>query len=264
MQIRKNILDHFKTQADIAIERNNDKPIGVKILSDVDDTLYSSGGKFPAGCDKEYPKHQLYPGCLSFFRSLDKQGQVDDTACNLVFLSARPHAYKDVAEEHSYRLFKKLVAEEKMHSIPTLLPGQIKQGFQAMTQYPFYKTLAWKSVGELKFLTFENYSAMYPEYKYVFCGDDGQGDLLAGELMAERHPEKLLGVFIHRVVDRGAALNTHKLKEKGWSILGEDLGEPDPNMKTWDHQVRQRPWAKRSEVKGSEACRAAEDAKTGG
>jgi hypothetical protein len=100
-----------------------------------------------------------------------------------VFLSARPHAYKDVAEEHSYRLFKRLVSEGKMHSIPTLLPGRIKQGATAMVQFPFYKTLAWKAVGELKFLTFEHYAKMYPEYKYVFCGDDGQGDLLAGELM---------------------------------------------------------------------------------
>ena len=128
---------------------------------------------------------------------------LDESECNLVFLSARPHAYKDMAEEHSYRLFKGLVREGKMHVIPTLLPGRLKQGLQAVLLYPFKKTLAWKAVGELKFKTFENYSKMYPEYKYVFCGDDGQGDLLAGELMSKHYPDSVLAVFIHRVVDKG-------------------------------------------------------------
>ena len=117
------MLKHFKAEADKMIAESGSS-VGLKVLSDVDDTLYSSGGKFPAGADEEYPKHQLYPGCLKFFKYLDHQGAEDDSACNLVFLSARPHAYKDVAEEHSYRLFKKLYREKKMHVIPTLLPGR--------------------------------------------------------------------------------------------------------------------------------------------
>ena len=31
-----------------------------KILFDIDDTLYSSNGVFPAGCDKRYPRHVLH------------------------------------------------------------------------------------------------------------------------------------------------------------------------------------------------------------
>ena len=247
---RNDILEHFKSEAGMMARSANEKhgiPLheykyGVKILSDVDDTLYSSGGKFPAGIDKEYPKHQLYPGCLNFFRSLDKiydvtdsQGvgvegtpsDVDESECNLVFLSARPHAYKDMAEEHSYRLFKGLVREGKMHVIPTLLPGRLKQGLQAVLLYPFKKTLAWKAVGELKFKTFENYSKMYPEYKYVFCGDDGQGDLLAGELMSKHYPGSVLAVFIHRVVEKGKALHTQVLESRGETLLGESLKSPD-------------------------------------
>ena len=34
------------------MERLLDGSVGIKILSDIDDTLYSSGGHFPAGCDK--------------------------------------------------------------------------------------------------------------------------------------------------------------------------------------------------------------------
>jgi hypothetical protein len=42
-----------------------------KILSDVDDTLFASGGKFPAGVDKRYPGHTVYPGVIEFYKELD-------------------------------------------------------------------------------------------------------------------------------------------------------------------------------------------------
>ena len=88
-----------------------------KILSDVDDTLSSSGGSWPAGMDTSYPKKTVYPGVLGFYRELDigTSGQFhvryfckllppppgsevwDDLRVgNLVFLSARPHVYKDL------------------------------------------------------------------------------------------------------------------------------------------------------------------------
>lgn len=40
------------------------RPCGVKIFSDVDDTLACSGGLFPAGIDNRYPRHTIYPGGL--------------------------------------------------------------------------------------------------------------------------------------------------------------------------------------------------------
>jgi len=45
------------------------KPI--KILSDIDDTLFSSGGHFPAGCDRRIPRHEYYPGLLQLFREVE-------------------------------------------------------------------------------------------------------------------------------------------------------------------------------------------------
>ncbi|GMI22165.1 hypothetical protein TeGR_g12795, partial [Tetraparma gracilis] len=57
-----------------------------------------------------------------------------------------------------------------------------------------------------------------------------------GASKASKHADKLLGIFIHRVVDRGDALNTYKLAAKGWKVFGEEL-QIDPNIKTWDHQV---------------------------
>lgn len=42
-----------------------------KIVSDIDDTLMSSGGSFPAGCDRTYPRHCIYPGVLAFYSEMD-------------------------------------------------------------------------------------------------------------------------------------------------------------------------------------------------
>ncbi|GAB4822692.1 hypothetical protein N2152v2_009738 [Parachlorella kessleri] len=49
-------------------------PPGVvlKILSDIDDTLFCSGGAFPAGTDKRYPKKCFYPGALALYAELDR------------------------------------------------------------------------------------------------------------------------------------------------------------------------------------------------
>jgi hypothetical protein len=84
-----------------------------KVLSDVDDTLCSSGGSYPAGIDKRYAKKVVYPGVLTFYRELDLGTQgpsewPENRVGNLVFLSARPHVYKDVSEKISFAKFEKL------------------------------------------------------------------------------------------------------------------------------------------------------------
>ncbi|KFM25985.1 hypothetical protein F751_3623 [Auxenochlorella protothecoides] len=49
-------------------------PPGVvlKVLSDVDDTLFSSGAHWPAGVDARYPRKCFYPGALAFYAELDR------------------------------------------------------------------------------------------------------------------------------------------------------------------------------------------------
>ncbi|CAE7441801.1 POC1A [Symbiodinium microadriaticum] len=47
---RDQVLSHIHTQSCIA-RRQAGGAVGIKVLSDIDDTLLCSGGKFPAGCD---------------------------------------------------------------------------------------------------------------------------------------------------------------------------------------------------------------------
>ena len=163
---KKKVIEHFSTQHQKGAK-------GMTVLSDIDDTLYCSGGDGIAGLDKRLQKHQIYPGVLSLYRELHiglnfsdsklvysttapilsdsinlkkikqkekstnnlENNNVDGTnigvgenlsvSGGLVFLSARPHVYKDLTEKQSYKLFKELVYKHKMHTMPTLLPGFI-------------------------------------------------------------------------------------------------------------------------------------------
>jgi len=225
--IRREILEHFQAEASAERRAMNGASVGVKILSDIDDTLYSSGGKFPAGVDKKYPPHVVYPGCCGLMKVLDARGT--ETECNLVFLSARPHVYKDVAEEHSHRLFKSLVSEGRMHALPTLIPGSLFRSLFATVFYACLKTRAWRMAGDFKYITYLDYTRLYGEYDFVFCGDNGQGDLLAGQKMVKHVrleedsdssddfsdvPPNVQCVLIHEVMPQRDALALERSSER--------------------------------------------------
>eukprot|EP00928_Gymnodinium_smaydae_P027486 TRINITY_DN21253_c0_g1_i1.p1 TRINITY_DN21253_c0_g1~~TRINITY_DN21253_c0_g1_i1.p1 ORF type:complete len:773 (+),score=123.09 TRINITY_DN21253_c0_g1_i1:32-2320(+) len=177
--IRERVLHHIASEG-LACRTRRGGRVGVKVVSDVDDTILCSGGR-PAGCDKQYPKKAVYPGALSLYAAV--AWSCSENACDLVFLSARPHIYKNVTEKHSYHLFQSLVDEGSMQGTPTLLPGRIAPSLKGAVLSMLQGTRAWKEAGEIKFHTFKDFRHLYPEYDFVFSGDDGQGDLLAGQRM---------------------------------------------------------------------------------
>eukprot|EP00520_Triparma_pacifica_P001315 CAMPEP_0118649144 /NCGR_PEP_ID=MMETSP0785-20121206/9545_1 /TAXON_ID=91992 /ORGANISM="Bolidomonas pacifica, Strain CCMP 1866" /LENGTH=522 /DNA_ID=CAMNT_0006541409 /DNA_START=190 /DNA_END=1755 /DNA_ORIENTATION=- len=260
--LREDILNHISAEARRALEENGGKKFGTKTLSDVDDTLYCSAGKFPVGVDQRLPRRCVYPGVFKLLEVLDKVGNYsgaeyvtlsvepvedhnlnrysigveggeevvgegeeggpkidhvatsisllrlrrgmdgwsnqrhivkskktfllsDPSSCNLVFLSARPHLYKELTEQKSYRRFRKYVNDGLLHKMPTLLPGRLLPGTKAFLLSPLLKSSSWRAVGDTKFSTFRSFSALYPEYDFVFIGDNGQGDLLAAQKMIE-------------------------------------------------------------------------------
>ncbi|CAM9824943.1 unnamed protein product, partial [Ectocarpus fasciculatus] len=206
--IREEVLKHIANQAKVQAAhmrlgtRTGSRRSGKawrKILSDVDDTLTSSGGRFPAGVDARYPRKSVYPGVLDFYRELDlgANGPSEwphDQLGNLVFLSARPHVYKDMSESKSYAKFKRLQDEKGLYTSPTLLAGSIDTGTTMLL------TGNMEPVAEKKFQNFAEYVSLYPEFQHVFLGDNGQGDVMAAEMMAKCYPGKLEAVYMHRVV----------------------------------------------------------------
>eukprot|EP01039_Chlorochromonas_danica_P011102 gene11102-12368_t len=173
-----------------------------KIVSDVDDTLSCSGGSWPAGMDLSYPKKAIYPGVLAFYRELDLGIGTEEVwqrePGNLVFLSARPHVYKDISESATYDKFSALRITHNLYTFPTLLAGSLDSGSQFMLRGD-PEPLAKK-----KFDNLCEYISIYPEFRFVFVGDNGQGDVRTAEMVSKdgKTAEQLQRVYIHAVKDR--------------------------------------------------------------
>lgn len=206
--IRADILNHIKREASVqtahmrlGTKRARERRMQAwrKVLSDVDDTLYSSGGRYPAGLDTRFPRHTIYPGVLSFYREMDMgiagpDDWTDDRVGNLVFLSARPHVYKDMSEKKSYAKFAALYEQKGMHTLPTMLAGNLRSGRAFMVQGDL------EPMARKKFENFCEYYQLYPEFTHVFVGDNGQADIRAAELIIEKFgPEVLEAGFFQLV-----------------------------------------------------------------
>ena len=228
--VRQDILNHFKKEAAVQqahIDMGTRKARlrmqkgWRKILSDVDDTLTSSGGSYPAGIDKRYTKRVVYPGVIGLYRELDLGIHgVDEflsNSGNLVFLSARPHLYKDMSEKHNFAKFQKLREREGvdgrggLHTVPSLLAGDITSGREFMMTNDF-GPLALK-----KFDNFKRFVSIYPEYRHVFICDNGQGDVRAGEMMFDQFPRHLDGLFVHLVqgIQKTYGFDAERWRKKG-------------------------------------------------
>jgi hypothetical protein len=167
----------------------------------VDDTLFSSGGKFPAGIDRQYAYHELYPGVICLLKELDLG--YDPVGVwtklhgkgNLAFLSARPHVYKDKSERKSYRAFETLRQSHGLHAVPTLLSGSLDAGLSMLAGD--YLPLARQ-----KFQNFDQYARLYPECSFIFLGDNGQADVLAAEMMVDAYGDRVELCLIHQVQEK--------------------------------------------------------------
>ena len=211
--VRQAILAHFRREAAIlhthmqmgTRRKNRLHTQWRKVLSDVDDTLCSSGGMYPAGVDKRFSKKTVYPGVLAFYRELDlgtegPEEWQDDQVGNLVFLSARPHVYRDMSEKRNFAKFEllranKIDGRKGMHTMPSLLAGDISSGSQ------YVMTNDFEPLAQKKYDNFKRYVSIYPEYKHVFVCDNGQGDVRASEMMFENYPYEFESAYIHVVQD---------------------------------------------------------------
>lgn len=172
-----------------------------KIVSDVDDTLTCSGGSYPAGVDTSYPKKAVYPGVLAFYRELDLGVAGDEEWSeslqgNLVFLSARPHVYKDMSEHVTYDKFTLLQQTRGLYTSPSLLAGDLQTGSRFILKDDL------EPLAENKFRKLTEYIALYPEYSCIFIGDNGQGDARMAEMILDsaQYKRNLNRIYIHEVI----------------------------------------------------------------
>lgn len=132
--------------------------------------------------------------------------------CSLYFVTARPHAYKQISEIKLLNMFKAM--SDRLHCTPALTTGELHssvasaaRNLRALIWYNcstflskltlrrmdasqhriskfIFATRAWRQAGVQKFRTYLQYLGLYPESKFIFIGDNGQADNYAAEIMA--------------------------------------------------------------------------------
>ena len=77
-EAQRDVLEHLKIEGEAVAAVVQGSGAGappgavLKVLSDIDDTVFSSGDSFPAGVDARYPRKCYYPGAIAFYAALDR------------------------------------------------------------------------------------------------------------------------------------------------------------------------------------------------
>ncbi|MDO5533291.1 MAG: DUF2183 domain-containing protein [Propionibacteriaceae bacterium] len=174
--IRQDILDHIATEAATLDFRET------KVLCDIDDTVVC------ALHDGRYPRGTIYPGILALLDALDR-GPRDEpfSLGDLTFVTARPSDAFGLIENHTRTTLRN--AGIATHS---MLTGT----FAALVTHDL--------MANQKLANIEHYRLLFPEYRKMFIGDSGQGDIKVGQLIWERFPDAVDAVVIHDVVGKPA------------------------------------------------------------
>lgn len=164
-ELRTAIIEHFRNSA--ALPENLSERL-VRVVSDIDDTLYSSLN------DPRYPKGTLYKGVLELFAGISDLPPV--------FLTARPELVAAMFERLTHKQLRKYGLQA-----PTVLSGTLNglMGHAAMAAQ--------------KARTLTSYVALYPEFRFIFFGDSGQGDMALSETLLVAESPVIERAFIHKL-----------------------------------------------------------------
>ncbi|MDI1443080.1 phosphatase domain-containing protein [Polyangium sp. 6x1] len=174
--VRERLLEHFRVAAAPRAD--------LKVLSDIDDTLY------PNWKDDRYPRAKEprpYPGVRAFYNELDLAFSPTEALGDLTFLTARPGDRVGFGEGIT-----------RKHLAALGLP------YAKVLTGDFGHLATHDLMAEKKYASFIEYRKLFPEYAFVFCGDSGQGDAIAGARMMAHPGGGMRAVFIHDVVATNA------------------------------------------------------------
>jgi hypothetical protein len=189
---------------------------GIKVLSDVDDTLYANL------LDRRYPPKNLYPGVLAFYDAL-KQEPFNALSTPVTFLSARPNPIAGKLEEDS---LQRLMALTGGKLCPSALSGRLRSSVAGTLQSIVRDKLddslhdsvpdgKEQEIARVKFRNFLKFADLYPEYRHVFVGDSGQADALTARLMLDAaDPARVITTFIHDIARSSRSFNALRADDR--------------------------------------------------
>jgi hypothetical protein len=172
------------------------------VLTDIDDTLYANRfwKSCIAGSDTSWPEHIAYPGVKEMHRQLHS---LQKSTHYSTVLSATPggaktkklnsQELKDMLGGTDFSFIQGVEGKrEILRNTPsTLLTGIFYRGNNP--DGAFYRAIA-----ETKYARFQQYARIFPERHYIWIGDNGQGDEVAGRRMLAQ-PDVTVTVCIHIV-----------------------------------------------------------------
>lgn len=180
------------------------------IMTDVDDTLFAHTGLGVAGADASWSEKVPYPGIILFYQLF--YNKLDEIFRYSTVLSATPGVAKSGRMEN--QVLKNILKEYSfiqgsIESKRELLTSGVVSGFQGFTQHIGRQTGITNvgdftgihhSFGDTKFKRYQQYKSIFPEYKIIFLGDNGQGDVDAGKQMLEEPGTDTI-VCIHKIIN---------------------------------------------------------------
>jgi hypothetical protein len=161
------------------------------ILTDIDDTLYPNiqHHTYLAGSDISWHQHTPFPGVISFYRRLYTKPFSSKYS---TILSATPSILKSSKLENATlqtilgpRFGFLQGSDEKLavlDSIGTHFFTAITSRLTSLDQeFPGKQSVRshFRNYGDKKYQRFQQMRNIFPEFTFIFIGDNGQGDLLA-------------------------------------------------------------------------------------
>eukprot|EP00551_Chaetoceros_affinis_P002003 CAMPEP_0203654870 /NCGR_PEP_ID=MMETSP0088-20131115/36619_1 /ASSEMBLY_ACC=CAM_ASM_001087 /TAXON_ID=426623 /ORGANISM="Chaetoceros affinis, Strain CCMP159" /LENGTH=256 /DNA_ID=CAMNT_0050515303 /DNA_START=186 /DNA_END=956 /DNA_ORIENTATION=- len=172
-----------------------------QVISDVDDTLKSSGGVkigdiALGGIDVQYERGDFYPGVFQFMLELSRSTGDRSYPPKVAILTARAEEFKvalQLKEKSKLAVaFRKTGEAEGIRNwgLGPVLYGSVAEWVNQSKK------------GLRKFSNFERLIEQDPTgtiFQYVYVGDTGELDQEAGETMLREYPEVVKAVFLHVV-----------------------------------------------------------------
>ena len=187
--MQTNTDDLIKTFYKAYIENSNRKKL--HILTDMDDTLYPNRGVY-TGSDISWDKKKTFPGVIEFYKHLHEKPFSSKYSS---ILSATPGFLKSKKFNDSH--LREILgnnfgflqgSDEKIQAIESgiqQLTGSLvnwwSNSSNIQSNYVKY--------GNKKFKRFIQMKLIFPEFTFIFIGDNGQGDLLTAIRMLEHDNE---------------------------------------------------------------------------
>jgi Phosphatidate phosphatase APP1, catalytic domain len=160
--LRYDVIQHFQKATETSTPRL------LRVVSDIDDTIFSSLK------DQRYPKGTIYPGVLELLSELSPLPPV--------FLTARPELVASLFERVTHKQLAQYGIEQC-----TVLSGSLPG------------LMGHRRMVEQKARTLTSYRELYPEYRFLFVGDSGQGDMALAEQLLSKKNSLIERALIHKL-----------------------------------------------------------------